>query len=282
MAIRPPAQSGDRPLGSALRRQRRGADRLRGSHRRAQTYDDWCAAWSARAAHHEALGRDGAGARPQPHRRRSLAARRRLLSFRLLFVRARRAADEDRAHEGGGMPAGGAAVSAAARRARAHPLRRHHAGRHPAQAGRLRQAAGRGHGGRPRLRPRRKATPTRRRSWRAAWRRWSSKGRARARRNTISPSAATTRCRSKAVLDFVATRRDLDSSRIGMWGVSLGGYYAPRAAAFDERIKACIALGGPFNWGAAWDGLPELTREAFRVRSQCKTQERGEARTPQR
>ncbi len=75
----------------------------------------------------------------------------------------------------------------------------------------------------------------------------------------------------KAVLDYVATRRDLDSKRIGMWGVSLGGYYAPRAAAFDKRIKACIALGGPFNWGAAWDNLPELTREAFRVRSHCAT-----------
>jgi dienelactone hydrolase len=77
----------------------------------------------------------------------------------------------------------------------------------------------------------------------------------------------------KAVLDYVATRRDLDASRIGMWGVSLGGYYAPRAAAFDKRIKACIALGGPFDWGAAWNGLPELTREAFRVRSHCATQE---------
>ena len=77
----------------------------------------------------------------------------------------------------------------------------------------------------------------------------------------------------KAVIDFVEKRSDLDASRIGMWGVSLGGYYAPRAAAFDKRIKACIALGGPFNWGAAWDGLPELTREAFRVRSHCKTPE---------
>jgi 2,6-dihydroxypseudooxynicotine hydrolase len=75
----------------------------------------------------------------------------------------------------------------------------------------------------------------------------------------------------KAVIDYVETRSDLDSKRIGMWGVSLGGYYAPRATAFEKRIKACIALGGPFNWGAAWDGLPELTREAFRVRSHCKT-----------
>jgi len=76
----------------------------------------------------------------------------------------------------------------------------------------------------------------------------------------------------KAVLDYVETRRDLDSSRIGMWGVSLGGYYAPRAAAFEKRVKACIALGGPFNWGANWDNLPELTREAFTARSHAKSE----------
>lgn len=77
----------------------------------------------------------------------------------------------------------------------------------------------------------------------------------------------------KAVIDYVETRGDLDSSRIGMWGVSLGGYYAPRAAAFEKRIKACIALGGPFNWGANWDNLPGLTREAFAARSHAKNEQ---------
>jgi len=77
----------------------------------------------------------------------------------------------------------------------------------------------------------------------------------------------------EAVIDFLATRRDLDAERIGLWGVSLGGYYAPRAAAFEKRASACMALGGPFEWGAAWDHLPELTREAFRVRSHCATPE---------
>jgi dipeptidyl aminopeptidase/acylaminoacyl peptidase len=79
----------------------------------------------------------------------------------------------------------------------------------------------------------------------------------------------------KAVFDFLQTRSDIDASRAGLWGVSLGGYYAPRIAAFEKRAKACIALGGPFDWGAAWDGLPELTREAFRVRSHCKTQDQA-------
>lgn len=76
----------------------------------------------------------------------------------------------------------------------------------------------------------------------------------------------------KAVIDYVEKRGDLDTARIGMWGVSLGGYYAPRAAAFEKRIKACIALGGPFNWGANWDNLPELTREAFTARSHAKSE----------
>jgi 2,6-dihydroxypseudooxynicotine hydrolase len=49
--------------------------------------------------------------------------------------------------------------------------------------------------------------------------------------------------------------------------VSLGGYYAPRVAAADPRVRACVALAGPYDFGACWDGLPELTREAFRVRS---------------
>jgi dipeptidyl aminopeptidase/acylaminoacyl peptidase len=77
----------------------------------------------------------------------------------------------------------------------------------------------------------------------------------------------------RAVIDYVETRQDVDASRIGLWGVSLGGYYAPRAAAFEERVRACIALSGPFDLLDAWDGLPELTREAFRVRSHCATHE---------
>jgi 2,6-dihydroxypseudooxynicotine hydrolase len=76
----------------------------------------------------------------------------------------------------------------------------------------------------------------------------------------------------KAVLDYVGNRGDVDGARIGLWGVSLGGYYAPRAAAFDKRIKACIALSGPFEWVEYYDRLPELTRNTFRVRSRSRTE----------
>lgn len=72
---------------------------------------------------------------------------------------------------------------------------------------------------------------------------------------------------ASAVVDWIEKQTDLDPSRIGIWGVSLGGYYAPRAAAHEKRIKACIALSGPFDWAEIWDGLPELTRQTFQARS---------------
>ena len=77
----------------------------------------------------------------------------------------------------------------------------------------------------------------------------------------------------RAVVDWVQGRSDIDGRRIGLWGVSLGGYYAPRAAAFEKRVKACIALSGPYDFGDCWNGLPELTRETFRVRARCATQD---------
>lgn len=70
-----------------------------------------------------------------------------------------------------------------------------------------------------------------------------------------------------AMIDWLTSRKDIDAERIGLWGVSLGGYYAPRAAAREKRVKACVALSGPFDFGANWDNLPDLTREAFQHRS---------------
>lgn len=70
-----------------------------------------------------------------------------------------------------------------------------------------------------------------------------------------------------AVLDWLETRDDVDASRAGIWGVSLGGYYAPRAAAFEKRLRACISLTGPFDFAEAFAQAPGLTRAAFVARS---------------
>ena len=74
-----------------------------------------------------------------------------------------------------------------------------------------------------------------------------------------------------AIIDAVAGLPGLDPARIGIWGVSLGGYYAPRLASGDQRVRACAALCGPYDFGATWDQLPELSRDAFRVRSKAAT-----------
>jgi 2,6-dihydroxypseudooxynicotine hydrolase len=80
-----------------------------------------------------------------------------------------------------------------------------------------------------------------------------------------------------AIADWIETRDDLDADRMGLWGVSMGGYYAPRAAAFEKRIKACIGISGPYDLGAIWDSFPPLSREAFRVRSHSETEEEARA-----
>jgi len=43
----------------------------------------------------------------------------------------------------------------------------------------------------------------------------------------------------------------VDPDRIGLWGISLGGYMAPRAAAYDHRLAACISDGGVYSVGAS-------------------------------
>jgi pimeloyl-ACP methyl ester carboxylesterase len=77
------------------------------------------------------------------------------------------------------------------------------------------------------------------------------------------------------LLDLLAGRRDLDHQRIGLAGVSLGGYYAPRAAAFEPRVAAVAGISGPFRFGDMWDDLPPMTRQTFVVKSGAADDEEG-------
>jgi dipeptidyl aminopeptidase/acylaminoacyl peptidase len=67
-------------------------------------------------------------------------------------------------------------------------------------------------------------------------------------------------------IDYLERRADIDASRVGLMGVSLGGYYAPRAAAFEPRVQAAIAIAGAYRFADHFDQLPVLTREAFTAR----------------
>ena len=82
----------------------------------------------------------------------------------------------------------------------------------------------------------------------------------------------------RVFLDVLAGLPEIDAERLGVWGVSLGGYYAPRVASGDSRVKACIALAGPWNFGSIWDQLNPLTRAAFRVRSRSRDDDEARQR----
>jgi len=54
-----------------------------------------------------------------------------------------------------------------------------------------------------------------------------------------------------ACVDYLEGREDVDASRIGIMALSLGGYHAPRAAAFEPRLKCCcVSWGAIYDWGA--------------------------------
>ncbi len=52
--------------------------------------------------------------------------------------------------------------------------------------------------------------------------------------------------------EYLAKRSEVDPARIGVMAISLGGYYAPRAAAFEPRFAGCIAWGAQWDYHAVW------------------------------
>ncbi len=52
---------------------------------------------------------------------------------------------------------------------------------------------------------------------------------------------------AKAVIDYLATRPDVDSDRIGMQAISMGGYGVPRAASGEPRIKTAVMSSGSYS-----------------------------------
>lgn len=55
---------------------------------------------------------------------------------------------------------------------------------------------------------------------------------------------------ASACVDYLESRDDVDPARIGLVGWSLGGYFAPRAAAFEKRLALVVAWGANHDWGA--------------------------------
>jgi 2,6-dihydroxypseudooxynicotine hydrolase len=84
-----------------------------------------------------------------------------------------------------------------------------------------------------------------------------------------------------AAIDAMEGRDEIDTTKVGLIGASLGGYYACRAAAFEPRVTAAVANCGPHDWAACWDELPEVTRGAFRHYSWSDSNEEAREKAKQ-
>jgi 2,6-dihydroxypseudooxynicotine hydrolase len=80
---------------------------------------------------------------------------------------------------------------------------------------------------------------------------------------------------ASAAIDVLSARTDLDADRLGVVGVSMGGYYAARSAAFDQRIRAAVTVGGPYESGSRFDTRPAISRAAFIQYSHAADAERA-------
>jgi pimeloyl-ACP methyl ester carboxylesterase len=65
-----------------------------------------------------------------------------------------------------------------------------------------------------------------------------------------------------AIVDWASARPEVDLKRLAMIGFSGGGFFAPRAAAYEKRIQALIADAIMFDMGAVLDAeLPAVVRQ---------------------
>ena len=56
-----------------------------------------------------------------------------------------------------------------------------------------------------------------------------------------------------AAYEYVASRSDVAADRVALMAYSAGGYYAPRAVAFEKRYRACVAWSAHYDYHAAWE-----------------------------
>ena len=51
----------------------------------------------------------------------------------------------------------------------------------------------------------------------------------------------------KAAIDYLVTRKDVSADRIGVYGMSLGGFHALSLGVHDPRVKSVVSLGGALS-----------------------------------
>jgi dienelactone hydrolase len=82
-------------------------------------------------------------------------------------------------------------------------------------------------------------------------------------------------------VDYLETRDDVDTDRIGLSGSSLGGYYAGRAGSYEHRLAAVVSHGAIWSiesfWGDATEdhGLADHMKWVFGTDSVAAALEKG-------
>jgi dipeptidyl aminopeptidase/acylaminoacyl peptidase len=68
----------------------------------------------------------------------------------------------------------------------------------------------------------------------------------------------------KACVDYLVSRPEVDPNRVALLGISMAGYYAPRVAAFEKRLKALVA------WSGCYSVLDDLYDWCEHLRPTCQ------------
>jgi pimeloyl-ACP methyl ester carboxylesterase len=66
------------------------------------------------------------------------------------------------------------------------------------------------------------------------------------------------------VVDYASTRKEVGPKHIALMGISMGGYLAARACAFEHRISACILCNGVYDGKQALEtSFPKSLKKAY-------------------
>jgi dipeptidyl aminopeptidase/acylaminoacyl peptidase len=68
----------------------------------------------------------------------------------------------------------------------------------------------------------------------------------------------------RAVVDHLLARGDLDGDRLAVGGISYGGLFACRAAAFDDRVKAVVSVSSWYTPAGRYPTIDRVSQEALK------------------
>jgi len=67
-----------------------------------------------------------------------------------------------------------------------------------------------------------------------------------------------------AVIDHLAERDDIDASRLAVVGISYGGMFACRAAAFDDRVRAAVSMSSWYTPAGRYPTMDAVSQSGLR------------------